>query len=98
MRWCRTQDGHLEIVRLFPVLAILMLAGCVEAAASRVGDRTFRIEGPGLPAESTAPNRRVAERLCPKGYRVIDQIARRNTPDGIRDEDGIFTNWTIRCI
>ena len=88
----------MAIVRLVPVLAMLALAGCTEATASRVGDRTFRIEGPGLPAESTAPNRRVAERLCPNGYRVLDEIVRRNSPDGIRDEPGMFTHWTIRCI
>jgi hypothetical protein len=93
-----TPARHPAIVRLLPVLAMLALAGCTEATASRVGDRTFRIEGPGLPVESTQPNRRIAERLCPKGYRVVDQITRRNTPDGIRDEDGMFTNWTIRCI
>jgi hypothetical protein len=85
-------------LRLIPVLVGLALAGCTEATASRLGDRTYRIEGPGLPAESTAPNRRVAERLCPKGYRVIDEAVHRNSPDGHRDEPGMFVNWTIRCI
>jgi len=90
--------GRSVILPLLPLLGIAVMTGCTEATASRVGERTFRIEGPGLPAESTAPNRRVAERICPGGYRVIDEITRRNTPDGNRDEPGMFTNWTIRCI
>ena len=85
-------------VWLIPALVGLALAGCTEATASRLGDRTYRIEGPGLPAQSTVPNRRVAERVCPKGYRVIDEAVHRNSPDGIRDEPGMFVNWTIRCI
>lgn len=85
-------------MRLFAVIALLALAACTQATASRVDDRTFRIEGPGTPDGSTAPNRRMAARLCPEGYRVIDSISRRNTPDGYRDEPGVFTNWTIRCI
>lgn len=85
-------------MRLVFLIAMVALAGCTEATANRLDDRTFRIEGPGLPSESSAPNRRVATRLCPKGYRVIDELVRRNTPDGIRDEPGIFTNWTIRCL
>jgi hypothetical protein len=85
-------------MRPFLLLSLLALVSCTEATATRIDVRTFQIEGPGLPAESTAPNRRVAARLCPQGYRVLDQLVRRNTPDGIRDEPGMFTNWTIRCL
>jgi hypothetical protein len=85
-------------MRPFLLLLSLALADCTEATASRIDARTFRIEGPGLPAESIAPNRRVAARLCPQGYRVLDQLVLRNTPDGIRDEPGMFANWTIRCL
>jgi hypothetical protein len=85
-------------LRSIVVLAALLLAACTEADATRVGDRTFRIEGPGLPSESSAPNRRVAERLCPNGFRVLTEQTKRNTPDGGRDEPGMFTNWTIRCL
>ena len=85
-------------VRPLLLVALLAVGGCTEAAVSRIGDRTFLIDGPGLPSESTTPNRRVAERLCPNGYRVLDRIVRRNTPDGIRDELGMFTDWTIRCL
>jgi hypothetical protein len=83
---------------LIPVLVGLALAGCTQASASRIAERTYRIEGPGLPAESAVPNRRVAERVCPRGYRVLDEAVHRNSPDGIRDEPGMFINWTIRCI
>jgi hypothetical protein len=80
-------------------LLVLALAGCTQATASRIDDRTFLINGPGIPGGSDAPNRRVAARLCPNGYRVIDSINRRNSPDGYRDDIGsIYTNWTIRCI
>jgi hypothetical protein len=96
--WCRRQGGSVAMTCLLPVLSMLALAGCTEAVGRRIGDRTFRIEGPGLPAESSAPNRHVAERLCPKGYRVVDEAIHRNSPDGIRDEPGMFVNWTIRCI
>jgi len=87
-------------MRVFAIIALLALAGCTEATASRVNidDRTFRIEGPGIPGGSDAPNRRMAARLCPSGYRVLDSIDRRNTPDNYRDEFGVFTIWTIRCI
>lgn len=68
-------------------------------AAGRVDARTFVIHGPGIPGGSDAPNRRLAERLCPNGYRVLGSEQHRNSPDGFSDEIGsTFTNWTIRCI
>lgn len=85
-------------MRYLIILALLLVAGCTEATATRVDDRTFRIEGPGIAGGSTAPNRRIARRLCPKGYRVIDEEVSRNTPDGASLEPGTFTNWTVRCI
>jgi hypothetical protein len=87
-------------MRVFAMIALLALAACTQATASSVGidDRTFRVEGPGIPGGSDAPNRRTAARLCPNGYRVLDSIERRNTPDNFRDESGVFTIWTIRCI
>ena len=92
------KTGVAAIASLLVMSGMAVMTGCTEATASRVADRTFRIEGPGLPVESTAPNRRVAERMCPGGYRVLDEITRRNTPDGNRDEPGMFTNWMIRCL
>jgi len=85
-------------MRVFVMIALLALAACTEATGSRIDDRTFRVEGPGIPGGSDAPNRRLAARLCPNGYRVLDSIDSRNTPDTHRDEPGVFTIWTIRCI
>ena len=85
-------------MRWLVMIGLVAVAACTQATASRVDDRTFRIEGPGIPGGSDAPNRRLAARLCPQGYRVIDNITRNNSPDGYLDEPGVFTNWTIRCI
>lgn len=86
-------------MRFFAIIALFALAACTEATASRVDDRTFSIQGPGIPGGSDAPDRRLAARLCPNGYRVIDSTVRRNSPDGYMDDIGsVFTNWTIRCI
>ena len=80
-------------------LAVASLSGCGGGgAAVALDDRTYRIEGPGLPSLSDGPNRRLAENACPHGYRVLDSSARRNSPDGIRDEIGMFLTWTIRCV
>jgi hypothetical protein len=80
------------------LLILLILAACTESTASRVDDRTFRIEGPGVPGGSEGPNRRMANRLCPKGYRVVDSESHKGGPDRVIDDDNIMTFWTIRCI
>jgi hypothetical protein len=36
---------------------------------------------------------RLAEKLCPRGYRVIEQSRGKPEPDA-----QIQTNWTIRCL
>ena len=77
---------------------LLLLVACTEATASRVDERTFRIEGPAMGIVSDAPNRRLATRLCPKGYRVIDSESHKGGPDRATDETNIMTIWTIRCI
>jgi len=71
------------------------LASCAapQSSATKVDDRTFKIEGPGVPGGAEAPNRRLAERLCPGGYRVIDSLRFKRDPG-----EGTFTNWTIRCL
>jgi hypothetical protein len=90
-------------MRTLLILACLALAGCTEAtataASNRVDNRTFVIHGPGVPGGSDVPNRRLAQQLCPSGFRVLSSEERRNSPDGYADEIGdTFTNWTIRCI
>ena len=86
----------MRLLQVFPML--LVLAGCTPATASRVDYRTFQIDGPGIPGGSTAPNRRVAARVCPDGYRVLNSISRNNTPDGYWQGSGVYTTWTIRCL
>ena len=85
-------------MRALPLLVLLLLAACTEASVSRIDSRTFSIESGGIPGGSDAPNRRLAERVCPGGYRVVDQTVHRNTPDRASDQPGVFTNWTIRCL
>ena len=85
-------------MRPFLMIVILAVAACTESSISRVDSRTFTIESAGIPGGSEAPNRRLAERACPGGYRVMDKTVHQNTPDRYRDEPGIFTNWTIRCL
>ena len=83
------------------VLLLLLaagLAGCSEAQSSAIDYRTFRIEGPGVPGGSDAPNRREAMRRCPKGFRLLSSEEHRNTTDRANEESGVFTNWTIRCL
>jgi hypothetical protein len=80
------------------LLTVLLLAACTEATASRVDDRTFRIEGPGVPGGSEGPNRRLASRVCPKGYRVLDSETHKGGPDRATDDLNEMTVWTIRCI
>ena len=83
--------------RLVPIVVIALLpvalAGCTEASATRVDERTFNIEGPPVPGGAEAPNRRVAERLCPRGYRVLEKSDRKLDP-----ALGVTTYWTIRCL
>jgi hypothetical protein len=86
--------------RMMLLLAIAAgLAGCTEATANSLGNHTYLIQGPGVPGGSTAPDQRVASKLCPDGYRVVKSDSRNNTPDGYSYEpNGVYTNWTIRCL
>ena len=79
-------------------LVVLVLAACTEATASRVDERTFEIQGPELGAASDAPNQRLANRLCPRGYRVLDSVSHKGGPNRAIDSTDIMTIWTIRCI
>ena len=77
---------------------MLLLAACTEATASRVDERTFKIEGPELGTISDAPNRRLASRLCPKGYRVLESQDNKGGPNRATDSTDTMTVWTIRCL
>jgi hypothetical protein len=83
---------------LLCLAAVFAIAGCTEATVTPLGNRTFHIQGPGIPGGSIVPNQRVAARVCPDGYRVLHENVRNNTPDGYSYKPGVFTNWTIRCI
>jgi len=86
------------------LLAALLLAPtalvCCTANsfATKIDDRTFRIEGPGVPGGAEAPNRRVAERVCPRGYRVLDSTRHKEGQGGEGGSAEIYTNWLIRCL
>jgi len=83
---------------LLPVLAIA-LVGCSQSEASRIGDRTYRIISPEVPGGAEGPNRRLAEQLCPGGYRKLDEEAHKGGPDrAIYDEQNVTTIWVIKCI
>jgi hypothetical protein len=84
-----------------PLLLVttLALAACVQPSVSKLDYRTYEINSGGIPGGSDAPNRRIAEQICPSGYRVMDETVHRNTPDRAEEEIGsVFTTWTIRCL
>ncbi len=60
---------------LIPLLLMpagLTSCGAMQSQATKIDDRTYRIEGPGVPGGAEAPNRRMASRVCPGGYRVLE--------------------------
>ena len=88
-------------MRLLFVLLALVLVGCTEADAVRVGERDFRIEGPPVAGGSDAPNKRLAAQLCPGGYRVLTTKSNKGGPDralNTPDDLATTTIWTIRCL
>jgi hypothetical protein len=78
---------------LLVVGALAACGGAMKSQASKIDDRTYRIEGPGVPGGVEAPNRRMAERVCPGGYRVLDSTRFKVDP-----AEGTYTNWVIRCL
>ena len=75
------------------VASSAVLAACSQSVASRIDERTFRIEGPEIPGGSEVPNQRTAARLCPRGYRVLDESRRKG-----EFQSGFSTFWTVRCL
>ncbi|MBV8120840.1 MAG: hypothetical protein JO081_12990 [Alphaproteobacteria bacterium] len=86
--------------RILPLLAVVLgVAGCTTASVNKLDYRTYQIQDSGVPGGSSAPNRRVAQQVCPSGYRVLNERERRNTRDGYSEDRGeVFTTWTIRCL
>jgi len=85
-------------MRRFALAALLAvssaaLAACSQSVASRIDERTFRIEGPEIPGGSNVPNQRTAAKMCPRGYRVLDESQHRG-----EFQTGFATVWTIRCL
>src|SRR5271169_6467395 len=89
-----------QLLLVVPLLLLPVLVSCggvMKASASKIDDRTYRIEGPEVPGGAEAPNRRMAERVCPGGYRVLDSTrAKEGCSDGC--SAGISTTWVIRCL
>ncbi|HVC53264.1 MAG TPA: hypothetical protein VND87_14690 [Stellaceae bacterium] len=92
-------------MRYWLVLFVAALAGCSQATASKVDAHTFRIQGPALAGGSSGPDRQLAQRICPSGYRVLneDNFAGGSglTDRGAHadmENPGTTTSWTIRCL
>ena len=83
-------------------LAAIGLVGCGgpnQADAVRIGDRTFRIESPPIPGGATGPNRRLAQQLCPTGFRLLNSDEHKGGPDrAIYDEQNTTTVWVVKCL
>ena len=81
-------------MRRLVLAPLLLLVACTaQSQATKIDDRTYRIEGPGVPGGAEAPNRRLAVRVCPGGYRVLDSTRFKRDVG-----EGTFTNWVIRCL
>ena len=77
------------------VLSAMALTACSQSFATRIDSRTFRIEGPDVPGGSDVPNQRMAAKLCPQGYRVLESESHKVDP---QTSGGLTTFWTIRCL
>jgi hypothetical protein len=87
-------------MRYLIVLLAVTLAACAEqSSATRLNERTWRIVSPEIPGGAEAPNRRLAQQLCPGGYRKLDENAHKGGPDRVElDQQNITTIWTIKCL
>ncbi len=86
------------------LMAMLLLAPTgltcctAQSSATKLDDRTFKIEGPGVPGGAEAPNRRLAERVCPGGYRVLNSQRFKADAGEFGSSADIHTNWVVRCL
>lgn len=92
-------------MRYWLVFSLVVLAGCTQATASKVSANTYRVQGPALVGGSSGPDRELAQRICPKGYRVLDEnglsggysLSDRGAHADM-ENPGTATTWTIRCL
>jgi hypothetical protein len=89
--------GEAAMRRLL-LITVLSLTACTGATLTKLDYRTYQLQTDAIAGGSDAPNRRLAEQVCPAGYRVLTQTASNNSPDRARDMPGVFTTWTIRCL
>ena len=85
---------------LLPLIA-LGLIGCAQGQSSfsQIAERTYRIESPPIAGGADGPNIRVAQQLCPHGYRKLDVDSHKGGPDRADwYEQNITTVWTIKCL
>ena len=93
-------------MRYWPLLLLAMLAACSQATASKIDARTFSINGPVVAGGSDGPDQRLADKICPKGYRIVDHNRFVGGATSLSDRgahadtenQGASTNWTIRCL
>jgi len=93
-------------MRYWPLLLLAMLAACSQATASKIDARTFSINGPVVAGGSDGPDQRLADKICPKGYRIVDHNSFVGGATSLSDRgahadtenQGVSTNWTIRCL
>jgi hypothetical protein len=88
-------------MRYLALLLAVILGACGvnQSEGSRIGDRTYRIISPEIAGGAEAPNRRLAQQLCPGGYRKLDEAAHKGGVDRAdAQEQGITTIWTIKCL
>jgi hypothetical protein len=91
-------------LRLLLPIAAIALAGCgaeTQSDFTRIGERTFRIESPPIPGGADGPNRRLAQQLCPTGFRVLNAQSNKGGIDRAKDfPDDLNTTtvWVVKCI
>jgi phage-related protein len=87
-------------MRYLLLLVAIVLAGCGvnQSSATRINERTWRIVSPEVPGGAEMPNQRLAQQLCPGGYRKLTEDAHKGGPDRATDEQDITTIWTIKCL
>jgi len=85
-------------MRALLVFSLLLLAACTRSSASRVDERTFRVESPAMAIGGDSANRHLASRLCPKGYYVVNSESHKGGVARATDAEDPTTIWTIRCI